>query len=109
MNRSTLSPDELKMQEAMAKAQREQELSDICHVMSTVQGRRFVWRILASGRIFHFCFTGNSETFYNEGIRESHLGYYNDVMEACPDKFWLAQKENYKPKHERRRTDGRRK
>lgn len=73
---------------------REQELKDVCEVMSTPAGRRYVWRLLEHGNIFRSCFTGNSHTFYQEGIRESHLKYYQDIMEACPDKFWLTQKEN---------------
>ena len=74
--------------------ERQIELDDIRAVMATVEGRRFMWRFLEAGNIFRKCFTGNSSTFYNEGKRELTLGFYADVMEAAPELFWKAQKEN---------------
>ena len=78
--------------------EREQELEDIRAVMSSPAGRRFVWRLLEVGNVFRPCFTGNSQTYYLEGKRELTLTFYADVMEACPELFWEAQRENYKPK-----------
>lgn len=83
---------------------REQQLQDVRDVMSTPAGRRFIWRLLAEGNVFRNCFTGNSTTYYLEGKRELTLTFYTDVMEACPERFWEAQHENFKPKE---KTDGR--
>lgn len=74
--------------------ERQIQLDDVRAVMSTVEGRRFIWRILEAGNIFRKCFTGNSQTFYLEGKRELTLEFYADVMESCPELFWKAQKEN---------------
>jgi len=72
--------------EKVQAIERQIELDDIRAVMATVEGRRFMWRFLEAGNI--------SSTFYNEGKRELTLGFYADVMEACPELFWKAQKEN---------------
>jgi hypothetical protein len=74
---------------------REQELHDIRKVMETKEGRRFVWRLLEEGNIFRKCFSGNSSTFYLEGKRELVLGFYQDIMEGCPELFWQTQQENW--------------
>lgn len=78
------------------KAQRAQELEDIRFVMQTIPGRRVMWRMLSEANIFRSCFTGNSTTFYLEGKRDCMLPYYQDIMKACPELFWMAQQENIK-------------
>ncbi len=83
----------------------EQQLQDLREVLSSKPGRRFIWRLLSEGNIFRRCFTGNSATYYNEGIREFTLTFYQDVMEASPDLFHLTQQENFNPQE---KTDGRR-
>jgi len=82
--------------ERLARIERANELDDIKFMMKTKQGRRFMWRLLTVGNIFRKCFTGNSQTFYNEGKREMTLEFYQDIMEASPDQFAVAQKENWK-------------
>lgn len=78
------------------KMVREQQLEDLRQVMSTPNGRRFVWRFLSDANVFRSCFTGNSTTFYLEGRRDVVLPYYQDIMQACPEMFWKAQQENLK-------------
>lgn len=77
------------------KARRAQELEDVKTLMQTSPGRRFFWRMLTEGNIFRSTFTGNSTTFYLEGKRDAVLPYYQDIMEACPEQFWVAQSENH--------------
>ncbi len=82
--------------ERLARIERANELDDIRFIMKTKVGRRFMWRLLTVGNIFRKCFTGNSNTFYQEGKREMTLEFYQDIMEASPDQFAVAQKENWK-------------
>ena len=48
-------------------ALRERELADIAWLLSDRRGRRFMWRVFSNAGIFRTSFTGNSETFFNEG------------------------------------------
>ena len=48
---------------------RENEAADIKLLMSHAWGRRFVWRMLEKSGMYRTSFTGNSETFFREGIR----------------------------------------
>lgn len=64
---------------------RKQQLQDIRAVLGTAQGRRLLCRIWDESRLMKPCYTGNSNTFYNEGRRELGLTLWNDAMEACPE------------------------
>ena len=83
-----------------AKLIRFKELEDAKFIMSTAKGRRYIWRLLEKFNIFRQCFTGNSKTFFNEGMREAGLFIYIDIMESCPELFIQAQKENFKTNEE---------
>jgi hypothetical protein len=64
---------------------REQELKDIASVLSTIEGRRFIWRYLGITGIDKVSFTGdvNWAVFY-EGQRNVGLALKTDIMEAAP-------------------------
>lgn len=78
-------------------ALRAQELADMKHLMSDPVNRRVMWKFLTKGNIFRKTFTGNSSSFYLDGKRELTLEVYQDIMLACPELFWKAQQENFKP------------
>ena len=78
------------------KEKRIEELGDLRHVMTSAQGRRFVWRFLADAQIFGTCYTGNSQTYYNEGRREYALKYFADTQ-AMIDLYLLMVAENNPP------------
>jgi hypothetical protein len=48
---------------------------------------------MAEAGIFRSSFTGNSETFFNEGKRSIGLFVLDELMQAKPDAFALMQKE----------------
>jgi len=80
------------------KLEREVFLNDVRHVLSSVQGRRFVWMILDMAGVYRSSFTGNSTTFFNEGARNIGLRVLSDVMDAKPEAFLLMQQEDKKRK-----------
>jgi hypothetical protein len=51
------------------KDKKRQAETDLKEVMSTAQGRRFVWRLIRQSGTFDVSFTGNNTTFFNEGRR----------------------------------------
>lgn len=66
---------------------RDRELADLKMVMDSLEGRRFVWRLLDKAGVFRTSFTGNSATFFNEGMRNIGLIVMADLNESCPDKY----------------------
>ena len=88
----------------MEKVEREILLNDMRYVLSSVQGRRLIWRILDMAGVYRSSFTGNSTTFFNEGARNIGLRVLSDVMDAKPEAFLLMQNEDKKRKE--RKTNG---
>ena len=76
-----------------AKRLQEREQGDIRKVLSLPEGRRFVWKLMSDAGVFRSSFTGNSQTFFNEGQRNMGLVILNQVMTAKPDAFTQMQAE----------------
>jgi len=90
---NTSEESHVKTRNRRERRARERELSDVKAVMSTVEGRRFVWSILAKSGISKTSFTGNSWTYFNEGMRNLGLIVQSDVLEACPEAYLVAMQE----------------
>lgn len=73
----------------MTKEQLQQRhADDVKQVMSTVQGRRFVWGLLDQAGVFRISFTGEvNSTIFNEGNRNSGLSLFNNVLKFCPELY----------------------
>jgi hypothetical protein len=80
-------PEQVKTAAKKVRNKRVQELEDFIKVMSTVEGRRFMWRLLDHTGFQKSSFTGNSTTFFNEGMRNIGLIIWSDINEACPDLY----------------------
>lgn len=89
--------DETQVREADGKVKRgrERELNDICALLSTREGRRFIWRYLGKCGVFTTSFhNSGSVTAYNEGGRNIGLMLLADVNDASPDAYLTMMKEN---------------
>ena len=75
---------------------RKQQLTDVGFIMSSVEGRRFLWRMLRAGRVFQSCFTGNNTSFWNEGRRDLALEFLMDTQ-RFPELYLQMVKENQPP------------
>jgi hypothetical protein len=62
-------------------------LDDIKWLMGSRRGRRIVWRLLERTGVFRSSFTGNSETFFREGMRNVGLMLMAQINEACPEQY----------------------
>jgi len=96
----TRDPTDLKAQDRELEAQsleqgvvRKQEVEDLKWLMGHKQGRRFVWRLLEKAGVYRTSFTGNSETFFREGMRNLGLFVLSEVMEVTPEQFAQMLKE----------------
>lgn len=74
-------------------------------VMSTVEGRSWLWHTLGSCHCFSTTFNGDPlQSAFNEGQRAIGLALLADIMSVCPDQYIQAMREF----HERSATDERR-
>ncbi len=89
-------PNQIKAAKTKEESKRDQELNDTAHVLSSVQGRRFLWRLLGVCHVFKTSFTGNSTTFFNEGKRDIGLRVLGDINEASPDGYLKMMQESKK-------------
>lgn len=76
-----------------AKLSRDREIEDFKQVVSSEEGRRFMWRLLGLTGVFRSSFTGNSETFFREGQRNVGLILIGEIHEHCPDVYVKMLKE----------------
>lgn len=78
------------------RQRREEETGDLRAVLSSVSGRRFIWRLLECGGVFRSSFNAESDSYtaFNEGRRNLGLLVLNDILEADPDAFTLMQRES---------------
>ena len=95
------NPTDLQEQEAEAErqahagmVQAQQDKLDFQWVVSTEQGRRFLWDLLGFTGIYRSSFTGNSSTFFNEGRRDVGLRIMGQIHEHAPEAYLAMLKEN---------------
>ncbi len=89
------------------KKKRERELTDIRAILLTPAGRRFYWRILERGSIFHdaFCNDNTNGTNYNLGRQSLSRDFLNDLMEAKPEALTQMQQERMSEKKDEERKE----
>lgn len=83
--------------ESRSKQERDVAISDTKWLMKDKRGRRLMWRWLGRCRVFQLSYTGNSQTFFNEGQRNVGLRFLDEIMTHCPEDYVLMMQENGKP------------
>jgi hypothetical protein len=93
--------DAVAVAERKRKADRAEtkRLAALKTVMSTREGRRYVWWLLDQCGVFRTSFTGNSTTFFNEGQRNVGLILMGDVNAACPEQYLVMINEAKEDTH----------
>ena len=71
-----------KEQEERLKVVREERVRALASVLSTEQGRRWVYGLLERCHVFHTTMTGNSYTFFNEGMRQIGLMLIDEMAQV---------------------------
>ena len=77
---------------------RDRDTAALRAVMATREGRRTMWRIFEATGFHSISFTGNSETYFREGKRSVGLSLHTEMMDLCPEAYWLMVNENRKSK-----------
>lgn len=76
--------DERARREAL---QRDQQLDDMRWLMGHAQGRRIMARVLELAGVERISFTGNSQTFYNEGARSVGIPLLDEIKHCAWDDY----------------------
>jgi hypothetical protein len=72
--------------EIILKRYAERKRGDVQRILSTVEGRRFLWRLLVEAKIHSTCFDTNALTMaMNEGRRDIGLFVENEILLARPE------------------------
>lgn len=85
--RNLADPKQVEESDRRSKSQRQQEIEDVIRIMSTDNGRRFMTRMLDITGFQKSSFTGNSTTFFNEGMRNIGLMLWADIQEVPPELY----------------------
>ena len=80
-------PEQVKKAGKKDQRTRDRQLDDMRGVMSSLEGRRFMWRWLSECGVFKSSFTGNSQTFFLEGQRNIGLMMLTDINESDPTSY----------------------
>lgn len=75
---------------------RQRMAADWKWLIAQKRGRRLIWRLLSMTGMFRSSFTGNSQTFFNEGARNIGLQVTAILTEHCPEdyaKMFVEQQE----------------
>jgi hypothetical protein len=73
---------------------RELEMQDLLNVLSTVSGRRFVWRLLGHCRVFETIWHNSALIHYNAGQQDVGHWVMKEINDAAPESLLLMIKEN---------------
>jgi hypothetical protein len=84
---------DVKKRKTKAQLKREREIEEVKQVLSTVSGRATIWRILDWCGVYRTSFTGNSETFFNEGKRNIGLKLIEEIFASDKNAFYLMSRE----------------
>lgn len=98
MSRKRNTADEGQVQDLSQKEKfrRDREANDMRSLLATIEGRRFLWRLMEKCGVYRESFTGSSETFFLEGKRSIGLFVIAEIIDAEPDAYLLMIKENRK-------------
>lgn len=88
------SEGQVKQAEAKVKLGRDLEIEDFKWFLSTPQGRRVCAKYIAFCGVLKTSFTGNSETFFNEGKRVVGLKLLEDLNESDPSAYFKMMNES---------------
>lgn len=97
--------DQVKGRRKQEKLTQVQHDNDTRAVMSTREGRRYVWGLLGDAGVYRTSFTGNATTYFNEGKRDIGLRVLADITRACPEQYLVMQSEAQRDSTVQRASD----
>ena len=84
----------IRRQEKAARLAERQRAEVIRSIMSSTQGRAWLWDVLSSTAMFHTTFNGDAlASAFQEGRRSVGLAFLADIMAHSPDLYIQAMRE----------------
>lgn len=88
--------EQIKNAKKKEKITRENELDDIRVVLSSPEGKRFLWRILAKCKTFESIFEQSAKIHYNAGQQDVGHFLMSEIIEADEEILFRMMNENLK-------------
>lgn len=87
--------DEAQVKNAATKFKitRDSEMNDLRFLMSTQQGRRFMWRFLAHCKVFGSVWEPSAKIHYNAGKQDIGHFLQSEIVEADQDMYFKMMTE----------------
>lgn len=83
--------------QARDRRAREEQLNDLRILMNTPSGRRLVWRFVGACNVLSSGFNTNAmQMAHSSGWRDAGLWWWNEITQACPEKFAVMRNEAIK-------------
>lgn len=88
-------PQQVKNAGRDEKELKRRERNDIEFLLSSPQGRRFLWKLLCECGIYELSYVQDSDmTAFNEGRRTVGNNILSDILDVDPDGYSMLIKEN---------------
>ena len=79
--------DQVTGRKTKAQLQKEREREELRQLLGRYDFRRFLWNTLSACGVYKISFTGNSQTFFNEGKRDIGLRLIEEIFDADPSAY----------------------
>lgn len=89
-----LTPQEKAAHDIAQRDQQKRADADLKSIMSTEEGRRFMWRLLSKSNVFHSSFSPDPYVAaFKEGCRNFGLEMFEGLHRVCPELYALMADE----------------
>lgn len=100
--RNAADPDQVSRATEKEKLGRDLELDDLCKVLATESGRRFLWRMLKRARVFETVWEQSARIHYNSGQQDFGHFIMSEIIDANEESYFLMMRE---AQHSRRKEN----
>ena len=92
--KNAANPQQVKAAAKKEETQRDRELNDLRHVLSSVQGRRFLWRMLGFCKVNGSVWESSARIHYNSGQQDVGHHMLAEIIAADEDAYLNMMKES---------------
>ena len=97
--KNAADPEQVMAAVDKVKRGRERELNDLRTVLSTVQGRRVLWRLMSQCRTFNSIYEQSARIHYNAGQQDIGHFLMAEIAAASEESLFTIMKENKETDH----------
>ena len=92
--RNAASKKQVDTADMKERSARERELNEMRVVLSTVEGRRWLWRLLGKCKTFESIYESSARIHYNSGQQDIGFRIIQEIDAADPEMFFKMRNEN---------------